>query len=213
LSFDGKWAIALDPVHVEQLRIIPTGIGEAHTLTAPPGTNYLTAAWMPDDKRLLIVAIAPGHAPASYLQDIATGAARRVTAEGRYSAGIDDTSMNVSPDGKYSIVTDGEYHYWVQPLDGGEATEVKGLLDGDHPLQWHNDSENIFIERAAGSGGVDIYDLNLATGTSKLWTHFSPSDKAAMIALRRPIMTPDGAYVLYGVQRIYSTLFLAKGIQ
>jgi eukaryotic-like serine/threonine-protein kinase len=213
LSFDAKWAIALDPVHVEQLRIIPTGIGEARTLTAPPGTSYLTAAWMPDGKRLLIVAIAPGHAPASYLQDITTGAAHRVTAEGRYAAGINDTSMNVSPDGKCSIVTDGENHYWVQPLDGGEATEVKGLLESDHPIQWHNDSQNIFIERSAGSGGVDIYDLNLATGASKLWTHFAPTDKAAMIALRVPIMTPDGAYVLYGVQRIYSTLFLAKGIQ
>ena len=213
LSFDGKWAIALDPVHVEQLRIIPTGMGEAHTLTAPPGTSYLTAAWMPDGKRLLIVAIAPGHAPASYLQDIATGAARRITSEGRYAASINDTSMSVSPDGKYGIVTDGENHYWVQPLDGGEATEVKGLLEGDHPLQWHNDSQNIFVEREAATGGVDIYDLNLTTGASKLWTHFAPTDKAAMIALRRPIMTPDGAYVLYGVQKIYSTLFLAKGIQ
>ena len=213
LSFDGKWAIALDPVHVEQLRIIPTGMGEAHTLTAPSGHSYLTANWMPDGKHLLIVAIAPGHAPASYLQDIATGTARRITSEGRYTAGVNDTSMSVSPDGKYFIVTDGENHYWLQPLDGGEASEMKGLLEGDHPLQWHNDSQNIFVERPGGTGGVDIYDLNLVTGASKLWTHFSPSDKAAMIAMRHPVITPDGAHILYGVQRIFSTLFLAKGIQ
>ena len=57
-----------------------------------------------------------------------------------------------------------------------------------------------------------IYNLSLATGESKLWTRFSPSDKAAIVGLRRPIITPDGAHVLYVVQRIYSTLFVARGI-
>jgi hypothetical protein len=31
--------------------------------------------------------------------------------------------------------------------------------------------------------------------------------------LRHPVITPDGAHALYVVQRIYSTLFVAKGIQ
>jgi hypothetical protein len=121
--------------------------------------------------------------------------------------------MDVSPDGKYAITTDGESHYWLQPLDKGEASEVKGLLEGDRPLQWHDDSQNIFFERPVGTDAVEIYNLDLATGESKLWTRFSPSDKAAMIAIRHPLITPDGAHVLYVVQRIYSTLFVAKGIQ
>lgn len=38
-SFDGKWALALDPIHLNHLRIIPTGVGEGSTLTAPPGAE------------------------------------------------------------------------------------------------------------------------------------------------------------------------------
>ncbi len=213
LSFDGKWALALDPLHVDRLRVIPTGIGEARTLTAPAGHTYIGATMMPDDKRLLIVAVAPGHAPATYLQDVDTGSARQITSEGRYATNIDDALMSVSPDAKYSIVTDGESHYWLQPLDGGEASEIKTLSEGDKPLQWHNDSQNIFVEHSTSVDTVEIYDLNLATGQRKLWTRFSPPDKTAMLALRHPIITPDGAHAVFIVQRIFSTLFLAKGIQ
>jgi Tol biopolymer transport system component len=213
LSFDGKWALALDPANVGHLRIIPTGIGEARTLNAPEGQGYLSATRMPDGKHVLIDVAAPGHAPASYLQDVATGTVSRVTSEGRYATTNDDHLMDVSPDGKYAITTDGENHYWLQPLDKSEASEVKGLSEGDRPLQWHNDSQNIFFERPVGTDTIEIYDLDLATGESKLWTRFSPSDKAAMIAIRHPLITPDGAHVLYVVQRIYSTLFVAKGIQ
>jgi serine/threonine protein kinase/Tol biopolymer transport system component len=213
LSFDGKWALALDPGNVQHLRIIPTGIGEARTLNAPQGQQYISATRMPDGEHVLIEVAAPGHSPASYLQDVATGTASQVTSEGRYPATNDDHLMDVSPDGKYAITTDGESHYWLQPLDKGEASEVKGLLEGDRPLQWHDDSQNIFFERPVGTDAVEIYNLDLATGESKLWTRFSPSDKAAMIAIRHPIITPDGAHVLYVVQRIYSTLFVAKGIQ
>ena len=64
-----------------------------------------------------------------------------------------------------------------------------------------------------GTDSSEIYDLNLATGKSKLWSHFTPTDKTAMLAMRHPIITQDGAHVLYVVQRIFSTLFVANGIQ
>lgn len=211
LSFDGKWAIALDPVHIQNMRIIPTGVGEAHTITAPPGHNYLTATWMPDGQRILVVAVAPGHAPATFVQEAATGAARQITREGKYAVGTDDLAVSVSPDGKYFITTDGENHYWLQPLDGGAESELKRLSEGDRPLQWHTDSQNIFLEHQAPGNTVEIYSLNLATGERKLWTKFSPDDKTAVLAIRHPIITPDGAHAIYVVQRIYSTLFVGKG--
>ena len=213
LSFDGKWAVALNPLNLQQLRIIPTGVGEARTLNAPPGLSYIGATWMPDGKHVLVVAAAPGHAPATYLQEVATGTVRQVTSEGKYLVTSDQQVSSVSPDGKYCITTDGEDHYGVQPIEGGEPREIKGLLEGDLPRDWHNDSQNIFVERPAGTDSVDIYDLNIATGQRKLWTQFSPSDKGAILSLRHPVITPDGAHALYVVQRIYSTLFVATGIQ
>jgi eukaryotic-like serine/threonine-protein kinase len=213
-SSDVKWTAALDPIHLEQLRIIPTGMGEARTLNAPAGQKYMTATWMPDSKRLLVMASAAGR-PVLYVQDVANGAIRQVTTGNRYSIMFDSIPMNVSPDGKYCVTTDGENHYWLQPIDGGEPSEIKGMIEGDFPLQWHKGSQNIFFERWAAAAGsaVDIYDLDVATGKSKLWTHFTPADKSALLALRPPLITPDGAHTLYSAQRIYSTLFVAKGIQ
>jgi serine/threonine protein kinase/Tol biopolymer transport system component len=213
-SFDGKWVLALDPLNLKHMRVIPTGVGEARTLESPPGTEYDGAAWIPDGKRILAVVHAPGQQPATYLQDVQTGAAQKIGSTGRYLWTLGEQGLgSVSPDGKSFIATDGDNHFWVQPVDGSEASEVKGLSPGDLPLEWHSGSQNIFFERLIGTDTSEIYDLNLATGQSKLWSHFTPVDKSAMIALRHPIITQDGAHVLYVVQRIFSTLFVANGIQ
>ena len=211
-SPNGEWALALDPIHLERLRIIPTGVGESSTINAPPGLRYIVATWMPDSKHILVVASAAGHAPATYVQDVTGGAARQITREGMYALIIHDVTTSVSPDGQYCLTTDGARHYWLHPMNGGEPKPITGLLEGDLPLQWHNGSQSIFFERRAGLDAIDIYDLNLTTGQQKVWTHFSPTDKTAMVTMRHPLITPDGAQSLYAVQRIYSTLFVAKDI-
>ena len=211
-SFDGKWALALDPVHLDHLRIIPTGVGESSTLSAPQGMNYIAGNWMPDRKQILVVASAAGHAPATYLQDIASGAAHQITHEGKYAVVTHDITMNVSPDGQYCLTTDGENHYWIQPMDGGEPEKSKAWARAIPLLEWHNSSQSVFVERRASLGAIDIYDLNFTNGQQKLWTHFSPTDKTAMVTMRHALITPDGAHSLYAVQRIYSTLFVAKNI-
>ena len=213
-STDGKWVLALDPTNLQHLRVIPTGVGEARVLTSPSGTEYLGAAWVPGGKQILALLQASGHTPVTYIQDLETGTVRPVGKEGRYLWSVAEQGLgSISPDGKGFIVTDDEKHYWVQPMDGSEASEIKGLSPGDLPLEWHGGSENIFFERPIGTDSSEIYDLNLATGTSKLWSHFTPTDKTAMVAMRHPIITQDGAHVLYVVQRIFSTLFVANGIQ
>ena len=212
-SYDGKWATAVDPLNLQRLRVIPTGVGEARTLNAPPGTQYVGAAWMPDGKHLLVLALAPGHAPDNYLQDVETGAAQKIKSDGKLLLTGEAGNGTVSPDGKFFLAVDDEGRYWVQPLDGGPAEEIKGLSPGDIPTEWHGGSQNIFFERPIGTDTSEVYDLNLASGASKLWSRFTPADKTAMLALRHAIITQDGAHVLYVVQRIFSTLFVAKGIQ
>ena len=70
----------------------------------------------------------------------------------------------------------------------------------------------VFFERRAGLDAIDIVDLDFAPGHQKSWTHFSPTEKTAMVTMRHPLITSDGTHALYAVQRIYSTLFVAKGI-
>ena len=142
-------------------------MGESSTLTAPPGMNYIIATWMPDGKQILVVASAAGHTPITYLQDISSGTARQITREGRYAVFTHDVAMSVSPDGQYCLTTDGGNHYWIQPIGDGEPSEIKGLTEGDFPIEWHNNSQNIFLERRGSLGAIDIYDLNLTNWPAK----------------------------------------------
>jgi len=56
-----------------------------------------------------------------------------------------------SPDGKYCVLTDDKDHYWLQPLNGVDAREIQGVNPGDLLLEWHDDSNNLFVSRAVHS--------------------------------------------------------------
>ncbi len=213
LSFDGEWALAIDPNRRHELELIPTGVDQTRTLNAPSGLSYLSATWMPDGKHLVVSTSEAGQAPATFVQDAVSGATRQITHDGRYLTNTFGASIDVSPDGKYCITTDGEPHYWAQPTDGGKAIELQGLGADDYPVEWHNDSQHLFVRRYAGMGEVDIYDFNVSTSTRKLWMHFSPSDKTGIEAAPYTVITPDGAHILFTMNRLYSTVFLVKGLR
>ena len=212
-SADGKWVTALDPVNPDHASVIPTGVGETRTLPAPKGLKYLGLALLPEGKRLLISVVGPGESPHSALQDLESGVVSPVGPASRY---VPDFAGRLtpgpSPDGKYCILTDGKNHYWLQPLDGGDAREIQGVNPGDILLEWHDDLNNLFVSRSVRSD-VEIYNLNLTTGERKLWTRFSPADKTAIAGNTWAVITPDGAHYSYLVQRLYSILFLADGLR
>ena len=212
-SPDAKWVTAIDPTHPEKLLVIPTGVGETRTLQAPQGHYYVGAALLPDDKQILISTVGPGGAPQSALQDLESGSVRRIAPAGRYVAAfIGLLYPGPSLDGRYCVLTDGKDHYWLQPLDGATGREIPGISAGERLMEWHDDSNNLFVSRPIGSD-VEIYTLNLTTGQRKLWTRFSPADKTAIAGHSSMVITPDGAHYGYMVQRIYSTLFLADGLR
>jgi dipeptidyl aminopeptidase/acylaminoacyl peptidase len=211
-SYDSKWAAALDPVNLDQLHIIPIGVGEARTIHAPQSFHYIAATWMQDGAHLLVVVTSSGHAPATYVQDMATGALRQIAPDGRYIPSRVNVPVGVSPDGKYCVTTDAEGHYWIQRVDGSAARDLQGVLEGDHILEWHNDAGHLFVTRQTGTD-VEIYDVNIASGQRKLFTRYSPTDKTASVSSTYVTITPDGAHYAYVVPHIYSTLFVAKGIR
>lgn len=197
----------------ERASIIPTGVGETRMLQAPKGLQYLGLAMMPDGKRLLISVVGPGESPHSAFQDIESGAVSPLGPAGRYVPGFAGRlTPGPSPDGKYCILTDDKNHYWLQPLGAGDAREIAGINPRDILLEWHDDSNTIFISRSVRAD-VEVFSLNLATGERKLWTRFSPADKTAIAGNTALLITPDGAHIGYQVQRIYSILFLADGLR
>ncbi|HKS73374.1 MAG TPA: protein kinase [Terriglobales bacterium] len=211
-SADNKWVAALDPTDVHNISLIPTGIGQTRRLRAPAGQQYLAAALTPDAKHLLVIMAGSGSAPIVALQDVEDGAIRPVGSSGRSIENFVGLLFpGPSLDGRYCIQVDSEHRHWLQPLDGGPAREIHGLNAGEIILEWHGDSNNVFVAKLTSSD-VDIYTLNLTNGQRKLWTHFSPAEKTALVGKVSLVITPDGAHYAYQLQRIYSTLFLADGL-
>lgn len=212
-SRDGSLLSAIDPAHPENVFVIHTGIGEARTLHAPPGRYYGGVSFFPDGKRLLVTTISSGQSPESAVQDIESGAIHAISSGERYVAPyVYVLFPGSSPDGKYCIETDGKGRYWLQPIEGGAAREILGIGKDEHIINWHDDSDNIFVSHPDGAD-LQIYTVNLGSGQRKLWTTFSPQDKTAIAGNRVVFITPDGAHFAYQVFHVYSTLFVASGLQ
>ena len=211
-SPDNKWVAAIDAGHPENLSIIPTSIGDTRNLNSPAGTHYVGASLFSDDKHALVTTAASGQTPQTGVQDIETGSVRSVGPKDRYVAAF-DTSLfpGPSPDGKFCIQTDGS-RYWLQSLEDNTVREVSGIARGERIINWHADSNNVFLAHPDGIN-VQVYNLNLTTGERKLWTMFSPPDKTARAGHTLLFITPDGAHFAYESHRIYSTLFIAKGLR
>lgn len=168
-------------------------------------------ALLPDDKRLLISLVGSGESPHSAVQDLETGSVKAIGSADRYVPSFAGAMHpGVSSDGQHCILIDGN-HYWLQPLDGSAEREIHGIDAGDTLLEWHDDSNNLFLLKPVGSD-VEIYSLNLTSGQRTLWTRFSPADKTAVAGDSSVVITPDGAHYGYMVRRIYSTLYLADGL-
>ena len=213
LSADLKWAAAIDPTHPQNLLVIPTGVGETRTLHAPEGRHYQGASLLPDGQRILISTVGSTGSPQTALQDIETGSIHPVGSTDHFiptTVGL--VFPGVSLDGKFCILTNGKNQYWLQPLDGSAGRDIHGISKGEVILQWHGDSNNVFVSRPVGSE-IEIYTVNLTTGERKPWTRFTPADKTAIAGHGSVIITPDGTHYAYMVQRIYSTLFLADGLR
>ncbi len=109
------------------------------------------------------------------------------------------------------IETDGTNHYWLRPIDGGEAKEITGVNPAERIIGWHGDSNNLFLSDPTGAD-TEVYNLNLATGARTLWVRLSPVEKAG-IRSQDFLFAPDGSRFAYGVRKINSNFFVANGFR
>ncbi len=95
LSPDGKWAIAQTQSTPSQLKLLPTGAGEARDLTND-NVNHSWAHFFPDGKRILFAGNEPGKGVKLYLLDITSGKSHAVSQEG-----VNGISFIISPDSQW----------------------------------------------------------------------------------------------------------------
>jgi hypothetical protein len=116
----------------------------------------------------------------------------------------------ISPDGKTVVARDAMQTFQLYPVGGGEPQPVKGLNDGEVPIQWDDSGTKLYIwDRTFPA---HIFLLDLKTGSRQPWTTLVPPDTAGVL-YGNIVMTPDGKTSVYRYRRAMTTLYLADGLK
>ena len=209
LSPDGRWALAgsFDGFGPE-LHLLPTGAGASRVLEAE-GVEYGTqwgwsGSWLPDGKRAVVVARAPGGRERSFLQPLDGGPPRPLTPEGVVAG-------PVSPDGRFVPALDAARNIVLYPVDGSEPRPLPGPAEPGELLAWTADGRGILVGEVIGST-MRVLERDLAGRDRRLLQVIVPGDPAGIFRVR-PFVTPDGRSYVYSYYRLLSNLYLVEGLE
>ena len=207
LSPDGKWALAIQYGDPDELKMLPTGAGEAKSVPRGAIARFHWARWLPGGGGLLFTANEAGKGLRIYLHDLASGQVRPLTPEGV------GWLLPVTPDGKFLCSGDREGRVRLYPLAGsGEAKPLEGLEPGDAPLRWSRDGRFLFVRRRGGLP-VRVERLDWTTGRAEPWRSIAPADRSGMIGLPGVFVSEDGRAYAYTYHRLLSELYLVEGLK
>lgn len=201
ISPDDKWIIT-QPARGGSLKLVPTGAGEAKTLTHD-SINYNAASFLPDGKQLLAAGIEPGHGERDYLINLSSGDSKPVTPDGI-------SGVTLSPNGKDAAVrgTDGKWEVW--PLDGGAMRPIPGLESKYSVIGWSADGSSVFVTSTQSAGGAaKVYKVNITTGQMDLWKTLGAESEFAIV----PLISADEKTYVYGYGYQTSDAYVVTGLK
>ena len=207
LSPDGRWALAFQAGPPSALVLLPAGAGEEKRLPASGLTEYYSAAWFPDGKRIVFVAAGSDAQPHSYVQNLDGSAAVPITGETMHA-------VLVSPDGKLLAGLTSAGNYVLQPVSGAKTRSIRGALPGDDLIQWSSDGRSLYV-RGLRDSSLDFFRIDLATGRRQRWKSIEPADTVGMIGFQPAAvrMTPDGRSVAYSYWKTLTDLYLVDNLK
>jgi len=208
LSPDGKWVLSATVDTPSRLVLLPTGAGAPRPLLSG-ALDHRVASWLPDGSGFVFGGGEPGAPGRIYVQDLAGGEPRPVGPEGTvFAAGA---ALPVSPDGRRVLTARADGSTAIQPLDGGPATGVAGLLPDERIVGWA-DGGGLFVV-SASTLPVPLVRLDPATGARAPAGEILPADPAGVVAVGPILVRPDGKALVYGCPQVLSDLYLVEGLR
>jgi WD40 repeat protein len=216
ISPDNKWVTSILPGNTDRILLLPTGIGETK-IVAAPNFQYRSARWTSDGRNLIVSASQSGRPLRFWLQDLAGGAPRAITAEG--VGGVVVTIRGTD----YVCARDASGRVRLIPIAGGEPKDATGVSESDQIVSGSSVGDNLYIipnssasEVAAGVNleiPLHIYKLNIATGERSAMFSLSPSNPTGIVFIYNPLFTSDEKHFVYTQARLLSTLYTATGLK
>jgi hypothetical protein len=207
ISPDGKWVACVSPGPPAELRLVPTGAGEARPLRRGMIDGFLLdALFLPDGSALVIRASGTGGTRL-FLDALPDGDPQPFTRER-----ILDVAA-ISPDGRF-VVARGPEAWALYPVDGSPPHPIRGLGKGDVPQRFNTDGSALFVldTQSGRPPGREVVRLDLRSGRKSTWVVPGFGD-TAFIGLTGFDITPDGRSYLYSHQRVFSDLYVIDGLR
>jgi len=203
LSPDGKWvASTVRGQGGSQLMLLPSGPGEARSLTAQ-GMRYESAEWFPDGTQILFIGAGKDRPARLFAQDSRGGKPVPITPEGI-------TGCCVSPDGQ-QVLAKNKGRFLLYPVKGGEPKSLAEAAGNETPIRWHASGDSIFVGRM-GKINIDLLRLDARTGAKTVVRELRPPDPVGVTSSSVTV-TPDGSSYAFSFQRDLSNLFLVTGLK
>ncbi|HEX8620037.1 MAG TPA: hypothetical protein VF911_20825, partial [Thermoanaerobaculia bacterium] len=207
VSPDGRYAIAASLTSPHQITLVPTGAGDARSVTMENFESLLAWHWRSDDEVLVW-----GHQQGQPLRlfgvDVHSGRTRVVIeSELRFPSAMDAAGDRLAA----VRVSDGRVV--VFSLSSGEVAEVAGGESGDVPLAWTQDGSSLFVLQQDGATQARIFRAGVASSDRELHTTIRPSDPAGILGVGPVLIAPSGDRYVYGYRRFLSDLFIVDNLQ
>ena len=206
LSPDGKWAITQTQVSPAQLRLLPTGAGQAKDLTNDT-VNHNWAHWFADGKRILFSGNEAEKGEKLYVLEVATGKARAITPEG-----VNGNSFSISPDSQWVAAIGPDQHDYLYPVEGGEPRLIPGASQDEQPITWSADARFLYVYQP-GELPAHVYRIDIKSGQRTLWKDLMPTDPAGVENIGPILLTPDAKTCVFGYHRNLADLYLVEGLK
>ncbi len=205
LSADGEWALTRTFADVSRFVLVPVKAGQPKAFP-PDGFGRLAyGAYFPDGSRFVFVGNEKSKGSRLYVQDLAGGAARPLSDEG-----INPSRICVSPDGRFVAALGPDSRVHLFPASGGKPVDLSASRPGDYPSGFSADG-GLYVSRKGIPCSVDRIDL--ASGQRTHVRDLMGADASGITDFGPARVTPDGATMTGGTNRILSTLYRIQGLQ
>ncbi|MEO8587144.1 MAG: protein kinase [Acidobacteriota bacterium] len=206
-SPDGRWVATTGHAPGgREITLLPVKAGEPRSLPRTDLAIHRTW-WLPDGKRILVAANAPGEGLRLFVQGLDGESPRPIT-----PPGIALGFFPVSPDGRIVVGQGPDRLFYGYPLEGGDPEYVPGLVAEDRPLRFSPDGHALYAYRR-GELPARVIRLDLETGAKATSHELMPADPAGVVEVVSVVLTPDVSSYAFSYHRILSDLFLVEGIR